>query len=54
MIVFGRRSSPPAVTEVALTTDFDEVERARSIMLEICGSLDAPTAARPSTGSDPS
>jgi hypothetical protein len=28
MIVFGRRSSPPAVTEVALTTNFEDVEEA--------------------------
>jgi hypothetical protein len=34
MIVFGRRSSPPAVTEVALTTDFGTVERALENILE--------------------
>lgn len=34
MIVFGRRSAPPAITEVALTTDFDAVERALDRILE--------------------
>jgi hypothetical protein len=34
MIVFGRRGSPPAVTEVALTTDFEDVERALERILK--------------------
>jgi hypothetical protein len=34
MIVFGGRSSPPAVTEVALTTDFADVERALERILK--------------------
>ena len=34
MIVFGRRSSPAAVTEVALTTDFEDLERALERILK--------------------
>ena len=34
MIVFGRRRSPPAVTEVALTTDFGALEKALERILK--------------------